>query len=284
MLTTLGGLENGKDVFFELQGRGRLRVTLGTDGPGGFGIMHIVEGRMLKDAQDLDGAIRTVLRVFEAAVHGEFFRHKQGRENYRKDGAIAVIAHEKDKADGTPGKGDFVLAGYEEFESEAERKRADARTAALRRAVRYALPPHARSEEVVAALHNMVANLRTERQGRSSVGGGYLDDWSVRAQEAFNRGMKTEAQIAEQLGIPYGAWMTNRPFGSLGEDAITGVLDENGRDIRTSDLLDFQSEWHHVGKRFDEVLSLTQTSFMMCARPMKSMISRMPRSSFITPR
>ncbi len=96
---------------------------------------------------------------------------------------------------------------------------------------------------------------------RSSIGGGYLDDWSVRAQEAFNRGMKTEAQIAEQLGIPYGAWMTNRPFGSLGEDAITGVLDENGRDIRTSDLLDFQSEWHHVGKRFDEVLFLDPDQF-----------------------
>ena len=96
---------------------------------------------------------------------------------------------------------------------------------------------------------------------RSSIGGGYLDDWSVRAQEAFNRGMKTEAQIAEQLGIPYGAWMTNRPFGSLGEDAITGVLDENWRDIRTSDLLDFQSEWHHVGKRFDEVLFLDPDQF-----------------------
>ncbi len=126
VLTTLEDLDVGKDVFFDLKGRGRLRVTLGQDGPGGFGIMHIVEGRMLKDGQDLDGAIRTVLRVVEAVTHGKFLRHKQGRDNYGKDGAIAVIAYEKDKADGTPGKGDFVLTGYEEFTSEAERKRADA--------------------------------------------------------------------------------------------------------------------------------------------------------------
>ena len=174
VLTTLEDLDVGKDVFFDPKGRGRLRVTLGQDGPGGFGIMHIVEGRMLKDGQDLDGAIRTVLRVVEAATHGKFLRHKQGRDNYGKDGAIAVIAYEKDKADGTPGKGDFVLTGYEEFTSEAERKRADARAAALRRAGRYALPPHARSEEVVTALHRIIANLQNARKSdsaRSSIGG-----------------------------------------------------------------------------------------------------------------
>ena len=176
VLTTLEDLDVGKDVFFDLKGRGRLRVTLGQDGPGGFGIMHIVEGRMLKDGQDLDGAIRTVLRVVEAATHGKFLRHKQGRDNYGKDGAIAVIAYEKAKADGTPSKGDFVLTGYEEFTSDAERKRADARAAALRRAGRYALPPHARSEEVVAALHRIIANIQNARKSdsaRSSIGGLY---------------------------------------------------------------------------------------------------------------
>ena len=189
VLTTLEDLDIGKDVFFDLKGRGRLRVTLGQDGPGGFGIMHIVEGRMLKDGQDLDGAIRTVLRVVEAATHGKFLRHKQGRDNYGKDGAIAVIAYEKAKADGTPGKGDFVLTGYEEFTSDAERKRADARAAALRRAGRYALPPHARSEEVVAALHRIIANIQNARKSdsaRSAIGvqDSLFPDWQEYEQGA----------------------------------------------------------------------------------------------------
>ena len=174
VLTTLEDLDVGKDVFFDLKGRGRLRVTLGQDGPGGFGIMHIVEGRMLKDGQTLDGAIRTVLRVVEAAAHGENKGERQKRQRYEKDGAVAIIAHEDDKADGTPGKGDFVLTGYEEFANDAEREKADARTAALRRAGRYALPPHARSEEVVAALHRIIANLQNARKSdsaRSSIGG-----------------------------------------------------------------------------------------------------------------
>ena len=179
VLTTLEDLDIGKDVFFDLKGRGRLRVTLGQDGPGGFGIMHIVEGRMLKDGQDLDGAIRTVLRVVEAATHGKFLRHKQGRDNYGKDGAIAVIAYEKAKADGTPGKGDFVLTGYEEFTSDAERKRAG----------RYALPPHARSEEVVAALHRIIANIQNARKSdsaRSAIGvqDSLFPDWQEYEQGA----------------------------------------------------------------------------------------------------
>ena len=174
VLTTLEDLDVGKDVFFDLKGRGRLRVTLGQDGPGGFGIMHIVEGRMLKDGQTLDGAIRTVLRVVEAAAHGENKGERQKRQRYEKDSAVAIIAHEDDKADGTPGKGDFVLTGYEEFANDAEREKADARAAALRRAGRYALPPHARSEEVVAALHRIIANLQNARKSdsaRSSIGG-----------------------------------------------------------------------------------------------------------------
>ena len=176
VLTTLEDLDVGKDVFFDLKGRGRLRVTLGQDGPGGFGIMHIVEGRMLKDGQTLDGAIRTVLRVVEAAAHGENKGERQKRQRYEKDGAVAIIAHEDDKADGTPGKGDFVLTGYEEFANDAEREKADARAAALRRAGRYALPPHARSEEVVAALHRIIANLQNARKSdsaRSAIGGLY---------------------------------------------------------------------------------------------------------------
>lgn len=100
-----------------------------------------------------------------------------------------------------------------------------------------------------------------DAQGRLSIGGGYLDDWSVRAQDAFNRGLRTEAQIAERLGIPYGAWMTHHPLGGRGEDTITGVVGEDGRDIRASDLLDLSHEWHHVGRRFDEALFLDPNDF-----------------------
>ena len=100
-----------------------------------------------------------------------------------------------------------------------------------------------------------------DAQGRLSIGGGYLDDWSVRAQDAFNRGLRTEAQIAERLGIPYGAWMTHHPLGGRGEDTITGVVGEDGRDIRASDLLDLSHEWHHVGRCFDEVLFLDPNDF-----------------------
>ena len=45
------------------------------------------------------------------------------------------------------------------------------------------------------------------------------------------------------------------------EDTITGVLDDDGRDIRASDLVDLSHEWHHVGKRFDEVLFLDPEQF-----------------------
>ena len=100
-----------------------------------------------------------------------------------------------------------------------------------------------------------------DAQGRLAIGGGYLDDWSVRAQDAFNRGLRTEAQIAEGLGIPYGAWMTHHPLGGRGEDTITGVVGEDGRDIRASDLLDLSHEWHHVGRRFDEALFLDPNDF-----------------------
>ena len=80
-------------------------------------------------------------------------------------------------------------------------------------------------------------------------------------QDTFNRGLRTEAQIAEGLGIPYGAWMTHHPLGGRGEDTITGVIGEDGRDIRASDLLDLSHEWHHVGRRFDEALFLDPNDF-----------------------
>ena len=100
---------------------------------------------------------------------------------------------------------------------------------------------------------------------RSSIGGrgrGYIGNrWSVNAQDAMDRGMKTEAQVAQSLGISYTAWMGNRPFSGNGADDITGVLDEKGRDIHVSDLLDLSHEWHHVGKNYDEVTFVDPDEF-----------------------
>ncbi len=97
---------------------------------------------------------------------------------------------------------------------------------------------------------------------RRAVRGGYRDGlWSERANDALLRGLRTEAQIAQALGIPYGAWMTHRPLGPRGESKILGVLDENGRDLYSYDLLDLQTEWHHVGRHFDEVLFLDPDDF-----------------------
>ncbi len=92
--------------------------------------------------------------------------------------------------------------------------------------------------------------------------GGYRDGfWSERANDALLRGLRTEAQIAQTLGIPYGAWMAHRPLGPLGESKILGVRDENGRDLFSHDLLDLTHEWHHVGRHFDEVLFLDPDDF-----------------------
>lgn len=100
---------------------------------------------------------------------------------------------------------------------------------------------------------------------RSSIGGrgrGYIGNrWSVNAQNAMDRGMRTEAQVAQSLGISYMAWMDNRPFSGNGADNIIGVLDENGRDIHVSDLLDLSHEWHHVGKNYDEVTFVDPDEF-----------------------
>ena len=119
------------------------------------------------------------------------------------------------------------------------------------------------------AIAERLAAIRAETAERTATGrlsaagrGGYRDGlWSERANDALLRGLRTEAQIAQALGIPYGAWMTHRPLGPIGESKILGVRDENGRDLFSHDLLDLTHEWHHVGRHFDEVLFLDPDDF-----------------------
>ena len=168
-------LASGKDATLQNGKLGSILFPFGKMGKGGTGFLHIVERRMAQ-GHSLDEAVWIAAHVGEAAARGEDTLPEDGRPMYNtkwldKDGYRAIVAFDKN--------GQAVITGYEID----EKARADAD--AHRRSARYAQSPHVSSEDVVAALKKIIAQMRGQKQGGASYsddsesGGDVKPSWSV---------------------------------------------------------------------------------------------------------
>ncbi len=124
---------------------GDIEYGIGRFGKRGYGFAHIVESRMAKDGDTLDGAIDVAFRVGEAAESGTVTKERYNTKLFDLNGVRAIVAFDTN--------GNKVITGYEIS--------ADAAGGANRRSPAADPQPHVSLEEVVAALKSKLASLPT---------------------------------------------------------------------------------------------------------------------------
>ncbi len=150
------GLANGEQSITLHRGEEEISYDLGVSGKKGMGLLHIVEQRMVKDGAPLDDAIEVAIRVAESASSGEEVAARLNTKHYDKNGVRAIVAYDKTK--------NPIITGY--LIKDGKGKSAERKVDALRRSPNAAPQPHVSSEEVVAALKEKIAQLRSEVQAQ----------------------------------------------------------------------------------------------------------------------
>jgi len=115
--TMINTLKNLSDVLTSGQSKtvknkdvGTISVDKGKLGKGGYGLLHIIENRSIKDNLNKDEITATILKVIDAVQNGEVTSEKiKGNERIgvEKDGIIAIISKIRDGKDEK-----FVISGY----------------------------------------------------------------------------------------------------------------------------------------------------------------------------
>ena len=240
VVDAMEGLANGEpSVTLHNAEYGEIEYPIGKMGKGGMGFLHIVEQRMMKDGATLDDAIETAIRVAESAERGVLSREHVNTKHFDKDGIRAVVAFTD--------KGNPIITGYVISAEGKKGTYPDAPSAATPQ-------PYARSEEVVAALKEKIAQLRSEEQAPKYHLPGY--EWIGKRGRGWDaeRGMSRNASSAYDEGRkPRDEW-TREDFADaamrLGNEGLASLIKSNRIPIsllRSRYLISLDGEWHHVG-------------------------------------
>ncbi len=155
VLNAMDMLAQGRDTTIQSNALGEVVYPFGKFGKGGSGFLHIVERRM-EQGHTLEEAIEIALRVGEAAARGEKTSEQGNIRWLDRNGHRAVVAiNENDKP---------IITGYDIYPKESA---GDERMPILPPSNSAPIPP-GRKEEVVAALKQIVANIRSARGVRHS--------------------------------------------------------------------------------------------------------------------
>ncbi len=146
---------------------GDIEYSLGRLGKRGMGLAHIVESRMAKDGDTLDGAIDVAIKVAEAAADGVVMQERYNTKHFDLDGVRAIVAFNAD--------GNKVITGYEIS--------ADAVGGANRRSPSQKSHPHVSLDEIVAALKSRLASLPGSTPRSIAYAGGGAQAESDRPEE-----------------------------------------------------------------------------------------------------
>ena len=155
VLSAMDILAQGQDVTLQSNALGEVVYPFGRFGKGGMGFLHIVERRM-EQGHTLEEAIEIALRVGEAAARGDKTSEQGNIRWLDRNGHRAVVA--------INGNDKPIITGYDIYPKESA---GDERMPILPPSNSAPIPP-GRKEEVVAALKEIVANIRAARGVRHS--------------------------------------------------------------------------------------------------------------------
>ena len=110
-------LETGKSYTVLNKDLGEVRVDRGKLDPGGYGFMHIIEGRLLEDGMNEETITALLIKINDVIQKGKVTPKKErtpGRERHKveKDGIAVILSRTKNEKR-------LVITGYAEKEKEA---------------------------------------------------------------------------------------------------------------------------------------------------------------------